>query len=145
MKTHLRTRSNPAHHNAGFTVIELTVTMILLGMLMALVVPMLSLISQQQRESERRVVAVQLIGNMMERMTSNNYEAITQSAAEEIQLPAEEAPYFPDAKLTVTVTETDSGPNAKQITIVLSWNDSHGVAVAPARLTTYVYSSGRKT
>lgn len=142
MNAHLQPQSRDRPRRPGFTIIELAVTMILLGMLMSLVVPLLGLIHKQRRACEQRVVAVQLIDNLMERFTAEDYESITQSAADQLAVPPEDASFFPGAKLTVTVSEIGEDIRGKQITIDLSWHDSDGAAVAPARLTSFVYPTG---
>lgn len=144
MKRLHQTPSNLRPRIAGITVIEITVTMILLGMLMSMVVPLLGTINKQQREAERRVVAVQLIDNLLERFTAGEYDSVTQSAADELQISAADAAFFTHANLEVSVAKTGEDLPAKQITITLTWNDSDGVPVAPARLTTFVYPTGRQ-
>lgn len=145
MKRLLQKRPIRNPRNAGITIIELTVTMILLGMLLSLVVPLLGIVNKQQREAERRVVAVQLVDNLMERFTAEEYDDITQAAAEELALARQEASFFPAAKLEVSVQETSSGLAGKQITITLTWNDSDGMPVTPARLTSFVFPDGRQS
>lgn len=144
MHKYHRIPSNRKPHNAGFTIIELTVTMILLAMLLSLVVPLLGTVNKQQREAERRVVAVQLVDNLLERLTAEEYDAVTQSAADQLNLGPADASFFPDAKLEILVKETGDDPAAKRVTVTLTWNDTDGVAVSPAQLTTFVYPTGSR-
>ena len=144
MNIYHQTRSNRRSRKAGITVIEVTVTMILLGVLMSMIVPLLGTVNKQQREAERRVIAVQLIDNMMERLTAGGYDTVTRTAAAQLELPARDASFLPGAKLDVSVDEAGDEPAAKKITIALAWNDSDGAAVSPARLTGFVYQTGRQ-
>jgi len=127
----------------GFTLVELIVTMILLGVVMTTVVPLLGWVYVQRRAADARLFAVQETANILERFTIRDWGEITQEAAEKIELSDQTAQWLKEPSLKVTVQEMDSELPSRRITVELSWNNRAGDRVTPARVTSFVYRKSK--
>ncbi|MCH8828906.1 MAG: type II secretion system protein [Planctomycetes bacterium] len=124
---------------AGFTLLEMMVAMIMLGSLMATVVPLLSWVNVQRRAADARQVAVQEATNVLERFTAREWDEVTQEAADAVKLSADAAATLREARLQVTVHADQKQPLAKRITVLLRWKNRVGEDLSPVRLTSFVY------
>lgn len=127
------------HSRRGFTLLELTVTLILLGVVLAMLVPLLKRIDDQRAASRQRVVALQETANILERFSARGFTEITQQAADAIEVPPRLKAALHEPRLRVSVREGEPDPGSKALTVELTWKGRAGEARAPARLTTIVY------
>lgn len=131
---------------SGLTVLELVVTLVLLGTVATCAIPPLRAVQLQRREHDRRELALQEAANLLERFTVRGWEAVDPSAAAELTLSEEAAARLPEALLQVTVSSsdatTDTEPSRKAITVELSWKNAAGQQVQPVRLTTFLFRKG---
>ena len=123
----------------GFTLVELIVTMVLLGVVMVTVVPLLGWVNIQRRAADTRLFAVQETANILERFTIRDWDKISQEAADKIEISDQTAQLLKEPSLKITVKEMDSELPSRRITVELSWNNRAGDRVTPARVTSFVY------
>jgi prepilin-type N-terminal cleavage/methylation domain-containing protein len=134
-----RLLTHEARSRRGFTLVELIVTMVLLGTVMVTVVPLLGWVNIQRRAADVRLFAGQETANILERFTIRYWDEITQKSADKIEISDQTAQLLKELSLKVTVLEMDSELPSKRITVELSWNNRAGDRVTPARLTSFVY------
>lgn len=132
----VRRHSNPV---AGFTLLELTVAMLMLGGLTAMVVPLLSRVNAQRRAADARQIALQAAANVLERFAARDWDDVTQKAADAAKLSADSTASLRDARLKVTVHVDPKQPAAKRITVELRWKNREGDVLSPVRLTAFIY------
>ena len=132
--------SPPRLHVArrGFTMLELMITMILLGAVIVTVTPLLRWAAVQYREADRRGVALQEIQNVLERLSARSYESLTPETVNGIEISGSTRSRLREPRLKITL-EASEEPQAKQIVVELHWKDAVGNEVTPVRLTTWVF------
>lgn len=124
----------------GFSLFELTIAAILLAAVMVTAIPSLAWIVRTRQGAEREQVALLEVDNLMERITSRDWEEITPEALAAIPLPDRVARQFPEAKVTIDLAPASDPPDAKRVSIELSWGESiAGTRSPPIRLTAWVY------
>ena len=138
-----RLLSREARSRTGFTLVELIVSMVLLGAVMVTVVPLLGWVNIQRRAADTRLFALQETANILERFTIRNWDEMTQESAEKIELSDQTAQLLKEPSLEVTVQEMDSELPSRRITVELSWNNRAGDRVTPARVTSFVYRQSK--
>lgn len=111
---------------AGFSMLELLVSLILVGTAMAIIVPTLARMGGQNRLSLQHQEALEGLDNLMEDLTARPYEELTPDLAKTISLPESLFHQLPGAKLEVEITEAQGKPKAKRIVLRLSWNQRNG-------------------
>lgn len=115
------------------------VAMMMLGSLMAGLVPLLSWVHTQRRAADARQIAVHETANVMERFAARDWNDMTQAAADAVKLTPEAAALLQEPRLKVIVEAVPKPSIAKRITVELRWLNRQGDDVSPARLTSFVY------
>ncbi|MSR57204.1 MAG: prepilin-type N-terminal cleavage/methylation domain-containing protein [Planctomycetaceae bacterium] len=127
-------------HPSGFTLVELTIAAVLLAVVMATAIPTVAWIVRQRQASARQQAAVLGVGNLMERLAAIPWDEISPQRAGQFTLPKSLARQLPDSSLKITVFTDPDEPQAKRLSIVLTWGESSaGTQSAPVRLTAWVY------
>jgi len=126
-------------NRAGFTLVELIATTVLLGAVMMSAAPLLGWISVVQRSSMQRQLALQEATNILERMSAQPWETITDETALAVTLSENTRHHLKQPKLTITVTNIETPLPAKRINLSLTWKNHADDFWAPVRLTTWVY------
>ena len=122
---------------AGLLMVEMIVSLILLGAVMTIVVPALGWIGRQNQLAQQKQEALQGLHNLMENLTARPFAKLTPEAARQLELPASLKNQLPEAKLEVEIAEAQ--PNAKRIRLRLSWILYNGQPLAPLRLSAWVF------
>lgn len=124
----------------GFSLFELTIAAILLAAVMVTAIPTLAWIVRTRQGAQREQMAILEVDNLMERITSRPWEEITPETLAAIPLPDRLARQLPETKVTIDVISASEPPNAKRVTIELSWEESMaGTRSPPVRLSAWVY------
>ena len=123
----------------GFSIVEMIVSAILLGVVLTTTVPLLGWAAGQRHASRQRQFALNEVANVMEQLTLRSWETVTKQSAREIELSEPARAYLTDGRLTVAVSQPKGGPPAKRITVELSWKNRAGEFVSPASLTAWIY------
>ncbi len=129
-------KTPPRRKRAGLLIVEMVVSLILLGAVMTIVVPALGWIVRQNQLAQQKQEAIQGLHNLMENLTARPFAELTPDAAEAIELPAYLKSQLPGAKLEADIAEAK--PNAKRIRLRLSWMQHNGQALAPLKLSAWV-------
>ena len=132
-----------AQNRGGFSLVELVVSGILLGIVMFVAVPTLDWAGKQHRETERRRQAMIEVANIMDRLTASGWEQITDETGRKIVLAEHLRRHFPGAQLHIDVLPDPKRGDTKRVSVRLSWKDSTGQLVTPVRLNAWVYRDGR--
>ena len=134
-----RTRpgDRPTSRRRGFTLVELTLTVVLLTVAMTTVVQVLGWVATERRAIERRQWAIQEVANLMERLTAEPYDAVTADSARTLALSGSTAAKLPEPELTIEVAEARG--EAKRLAIRLTWRNRAGLRETPVRLTAWIY------
>jgi hypothetical protein len=105
----------------GALLLELVISGLLLGVVISATVPMLGSIARQRQLSRQRQAAILEVGNLMERLTTLDWDSLTQERAATFELAGPLKSAMPDSQLKITVTADEAQPSAKHVLIELRW------------------------
>jgi hypothetical protein len=125
----------------GSLLAEVAMSAVMLMIAMALTTKVLGWVAIERRAWDRRQWAAQEVANLMERVTSLPYDAVTAPSAEAVGLSAQAKQLLPEAELKVEVAEDQpaGGKGSKRVAIRLRWHNRAGQWDAPARLVSWIY------
>ncbi len=136
-----RRNASRVRRRSAFTLLELIVTCVLLGILFTVMVPLLASTARQRQASDRRLVALTHAANVLERWTAREYVDLAAGATESVPLPEDVLHLLPQGQAEVAVADEPDGPPARRIAVTIRWQDRHGPA-RPVRLTGWVFRAG---
>jgi prepilin-type N-terminal cleavage/methylation domain-containing protein len=126
-------RPQSARTRRGFSLIELTASVVLLAAALAMTGELVLRVAAQRRSIDRRVVALHEAGNLLERLAAAE-------PGDRADLPelvsAEDRLALPGGAVEVEVGPPADG--LARLTVVVSWEDRPGVPAVPVRLATWV-------
>lgn len=134
-----RLQSQRHRERAGFTLVELFISGILLAAIAATALPILAATARQQQETLRRQAAVQAAANLLERYTVKPWEELQLAESQGVELPAALLDRLPEARGRVAILPAEGEPPARRIQVELDWQDSRQQRTRPVQLTTWVY------
>ena len=125
----------------GSLLAELAISGALLMVAMALTVKVLGWIGAERHNFDRRQCALHEAGNLMERLTSRSFDAVTGAAVKQVALSPQAKKALPGADLQVDVVENDraGGPGSKRVALQIRWRSRSGEWDSPVRLTSWIY------
>lgn len=130
-----RTRSRP-----GFTLLELTLAVLLIMTAMGVLVRVLAWIGTERRAADRRVWAAQEVANVMERVTSEPFDRLTRDRAEAIARTIEAQRILPNASWEFDIADQlENSVPSKRVAVGLRWSETSGAWESAVRLTAWVY------
>ena len=123
----------------AFTLLEVIVAAAMLAVLLTTSVQMLRALSIHQRASERRAVALEAAEAVADQVANIPWDQLTAESAKKVTIPKQLDSYLPGAKLSVSLDEEPTPIASRRIHVDLTWNGADGQAVAPVRLTSWVF------
>jgi type II secretory pathway pseudopilin PulG len=128
----------------GVTILELSIAIILVGAVLAGIAQLLSAVSAQQRESERRLAALHEAANQMERLATLAWSELTSEGMGPRELSPEAAAALPQGSLRILVTDAAGGADSiegKRVSVEVAWRNSAGREVKPVRLAAWRFAA----
>jgi prepilin-type N-terminal cleavage/methylation domain-containing protein len=133
-------RSSLPHPRRGFTLLELMLALMLLGLFVALLSPLLLASARERRTAVQEQLALQLAANQLERLTLADSSELDQYAtATAVPVPENIARWMPEVEQTVQTTATDAG---RRIVVTLTWHQRAGVPHRPVVLEGWSFAAG---
>ena len=123
----------------AFTLLEVIVAAAMLAVLLTTSVQMLRALSIHQRASERRAVALEAAEAVADQVANIPWDQLTAESAKKVTIPKPLDDYLLGAKLSVSLDEEAAPTPSRRLHIDLTWNGPDGQAVAPVRLTSWVF------
>ena len=123
----------------GYTLVELAMSLLVLLAAMGVTVRVLGAVGKDRRAADRRQWAVQAVGNVMERVTAEPFEKVTDGEAKKIADRAGASDLLPGAAWEVAVVEVKEPVPGKRVTLRLRWKETGVGLSGPVRLTAWVY------
>jgi Tfp pilus assembly protein PilV len=123
----------------GVSLVELAAAAVLLGMVLTVCAQFLRAIATQRRGLDARRVAMQAVGNVMERLAARPWDEVTAEGAKAIELSEAAAEMLPGGGVEVEVLRPDDQPLAKRVTVVLRWEPEPGQPPRSVRLVAWRY------
>jgi len=127
----------------GLTLLEVTVTSLLLAVLFAVSMRMVGATAARRRAAEDRRAAMREAANVMERLAVRPWNELTPEAVADLRLSNEAANALRGATLKIDVTDQPGEPQGKRIVVEVHWRDSAGKSLPPRRLTAWRYGGAQ--
>jgi type II secretory pathway pseudopilin PulG len=138
----IASQSKPIGRRRAFTMVEVTLSVLLLAVAMTTTVQILGWTATQRRAVERRQWAIQEVANLMEHLTAEPWDRVTPESAGTLTLSAEIRGKLPEPELKIHVDESAAGRGEKRLAIELRWRNRSGTWEAPVRLTAWIARRG---
>ncbi len=123
----------------GVTIIEMTISLILMLAVLGVVTQAVVGVSRQRRVVVQRMLATQEVANITERANALSWDRLTPENVAAWSVAKELARRLPNAVLQIDVDELNDPLVAKRVTVQLVWTNHAGRQVAPVRLVSWVY------
>ncbi len=129
---------------AGFTVLEIVVSMILLGVVLSLLAPLAKRANAQRERNEARRAALFELSNVLERQTANPADWSEGTEVRVIEVPTRLMSSFPQAELAVTRHLLEA-PAGYRFDATFTWSEPNGQRAAPLRLSAFAFPDAEAT
>jgi Tfp pilus assembly protein PilE len=123
----------------GMTLLELAVAGVLLAALTAVCAKFFAAAAAQRRALAERQTALQVAGNLMERLAVRPYEQLSTEKLSQEKLPLWAVAALPKAALKIEVTDAAGPPAGKRIALRLTWSGHDPAAPFCVQLTSWRY------
>ncbi len=127
----------------GFTILELTVAMIILGALMSLCLKWVAATGGQQREARWRQAALCEAANVMERLAAQTWEELSPERMAKASLSEEARQALPGGAVAVQVAQPPGDPEAKEIAVTVRWRSRADTPEARLRLVAWKFRKSK--
>ncbi|WP_435016122.1 type IV pilus modification PilV family protein [Tundrisphaera sp. TA3] len=131
----------PDRRRRGFGLVEMTATAVMLVAAMTITVQLVGWVAAERRSVARRERALLEAANLLERLAARPWDDLTPDAAKALTLSDATRAALPGAALSIEVAPAGA-PEAKRITVAITWRDRSGSAEAPARLVGWAHRRG---
>jgi len=122
------------------TLIELTISLVILGAAMAGVVQLVALAARQRRELAVERACVLEVANQAERIALLPWSETAADKLTSWQPSPELAAVLPAAQCSIVVTDEPGAPPARRIRLEVAWPSPAGVPASPVSLTVWRYA-----
>ena len=124
----------------GYGLIELAIAVFLLTVSLGVMVKAVTWVGIERRAADRRVMALQEVSNLIERLSAEPFEKITKEHAKAIADVSPGTRSLPGATWDFEVTDSKDGQVvSKRISAKLRWNDRSAGWDGPVALSCWVY------
>lgn len=124
----------------AMSLLEIIIATALLAALMTVSVQMIRALGGQQRSVEQRALAVRTVQALVEQISNTPWEGLTADSVNQVAAPEVVNDHLPNPKLMIRLDVEQEPIAAKRVTVELQWSGPKGEPIAPARLTTWVFS-----
>ena len=124
---------------AGFTLFEMFVAAALFGTALVTFLPLIQSVSQQQRFTEQRLLALREADGLLERLASGTWNELTKDLLRSQILSDEAKARLPHPELVFDLIEPAEPPGSKKLTVHVSWTPRSGQAAQSVQLSAWVF------
>ena len=124
----------------GMTIMELLVSLVILGAAMAALVQLVVLTARQRRSLDQRRVALQEVANQAERLALVAWDETTPERLKTWQPSADLVAALPRATCQASVRDESGEPARRRIRLEVVWTNAAGQAVEPVTLTLWKFA-----
>ena len=126
----------------GFTLLELTVTAAIIGVLVVIVAQCIALSLRERARMATRLAATELAANVLEEARAQPLAKLDKTWAEGRKIPSELAGLLHEGKIDVAVETVSELPSARRVSVEVRWRFEEHLPLQSVRLTTLL--SGRE-
>ncbi len=129
-----------AKSRRGFTLIELAVSLVVLGAALAALVQLVALAARQRRNLAIERACVQEVANQAERIALLPWDETAADKLTTWQPSPDLAAVVPVARCSIAVTDEPQTPPARRIRLEVAWTNSVGLPALPVTLTVWQFA-----
>lgn len=141
--TSLRRLPVAPSRRSGTTILEVTISLVLLGAAFTILIPLLQSAARAQVGVERLRLAQAEAANSLERLMLRPYDQLKPGPVSDIKLSATALRELPQGELTAEVVEQPGEPAARRVSVDVKWLPAAGQKSPPCRLTAWVYANAK--
>jgi type II secretory pathway pseudopilin PulG len=130
---------NARRRRRGFTMVELCATCALLAVAIPLTVAALGAAAKQRRGIEMRQQAIEAADNLLERLTAESWDRLSDDRLNEIKDALGDEPLPPGGELQFQLVDQAGPPAAKRIDVEVSWQPGAARIRQRVRLSGWVF------
>lgn len=134
-----RRRSEAHTRRRAFTLVEIVVCALMLGIAMSVTLHILTWVAAERRAIEQRACAVREVANIMERITARPWSELTPDTLKGVTLSDSTRAALPGAELTIDVENESPTPVSRRLAVRLRWRGASGNFERPVRLSAWAY------
>jgi type II secretory pathway pseudopilin PulG len=134
--------STASQRRRAFTLLEVTITALLLIIAMTVTLQVLGWVATERRAADRRQCALHEAANLMERVAGRRWDELTPETLRRITLSDEAKQALPGAELSMAAEESKEPAPARRISLRLRWRNRSGGWESPILLTAWAYRNG---
>ena len=125
----------------GFTILEVTVAIVLLSALTALCLEFFAGVTGQQKEQNAELAATQEAANVMERLAAVAWDDLSKQPGGKFELSPQARKMLPEGRVEVNVSGTRSVPDtlARRVAVAVYWRPLPGGPERKARVFAWRY------
>ena len=124
----------------GYGLIELAIAIFILTVVLGVMVKVVHGVGIERRAADHRLLAIQEASNLMERLTSEAFDTLSNERAKAISEGLLPIKGLPGASWRIDVSELKGGPlPGKRLSVRLRWQDRSQGWDGPVSLTSWVY------
>ena len=124
--------------------LEIIVSMILLGVVLSLVAPLAKRMNEQRQRNEARRAALFELSNVLEQQTADPTGWPQGAETRSLDVPAHLKAKFPQPELVVARHRVDT-PDGYRFDATFTWQEPNGQRAAPMRLSAFAFSDVEET
>lgn len=124
---------------AGFTLLEMFVSVVVFGTALATFLPMMQLVGQQQRLTEQRLLALREADRQLEEITGFGWNELSTDTFSGRPLSDEAKSRLPHVTLKVEVHQPVEPPSSKRVVVQVNWIPRAGQASQSVRLAAWFF------
>lgn len=136
-----RILSGKMARRSGFTLIEMTASVVLIVAAVGLTAELVVRVATQQQSLDRRAIALQEASNLLERWAAEDPELQSTDVDPSTLLSDSAKQVLPSGQAILERSQTVEG--LSKLAVMITWEDRPGRVAAPVRLTTWISPEGR--
>ncbi|MGC1273827.1 MAG: hypothetical protein WBC44_08985 [Planctomycetaceae bacterium] len=130
----------PARPTRGFTITEVVVSMILLGTVVGIVVPLTKRAIDQREQAQVRRAALIEVSNALERLVADPTAGPKSGEVREMPLPERLSSQLREPHFSVTAVPIEGTAEGRRFDAVLTWVEPNGRRSSPIRLSAFAFT-----
>lgn len=131
----------PATPVRGFTITEVVVSMILLGTVVGIVVPLTKRAIDQREQAQIRRAALIEVSNALERVVADPPAGPKLEEVREMPLPERLSSQLRDPHFAITAVPLENTAKGRRFDAELTWLEPNGRRSSPIRLSAFAFTS----
>lgn len=125
----------------GFSLLEMFVSVVVLGTVLLTFLPMMQSVGHQQRLTDQRLLALREAENLLEQFAPRPWSEWTAAELSKLQLSDDAKARLPQVRLEADLQESAEPLRSKRVTLRVAWTPRPGQAPQSVRLAAWSFAT----